>query len=430
MPFTKFRGLITSILLCVPPLIAHAQIPALEKDLITFVSDVADDMPASGSNGFTVPTIAELDNFQELMAFLVNLEITEADSLIQVDFPFYKLSFLTDTGFENRQYYVLHESAPITQGWGTYIVNPAFERQIAVEVPHALFDSQTHIEGVDVFRRTGSRYFMMSGVHRCANDQQSGCSGSTSVCSTSSQPYPISDMAHYDLTMFQGVHETIVSLNPLTYVINLHGHARSSCEDFFLTNGHASLSQPLLFMIRDSLIASGDVSAAVAGDGSSCPLIGSTNVQGRYSNGSQNPCTQAVSSVSGYFIHIEQSFRVRSNASLYNKLTTAINEVIQPITDIRLPQMQQVPRQFQVLKSYPNPFNPSVTIVLDLPEPDRVKLKIYDALGRQVADLINAYLNRGEHKFQFQPRANASGVYYVQFQGHSAIQTMQIHLVR
>jgi hypothetical protein len=47
------------------------------------------------------------------------------------------------------------------------------------------------------------------------------------------------------------------------------------------------------------------------------------------------------------------------------------------------------PDDYRLEQNYPNPFNPSTTISFYLPIRDRISLKVYDLLGREVRTLIN-----------------------------------------
>lgn len=67
----------------------------------------------------------------------------------------------------------------------------------------------------------------------------------------------------------------------------------------------------------------------VVGDGSTCTLFGTLNVQGRYNNGSPAPCTTAAPGISGTFIHIEQRRSVRTNFNEYVKLINAVADAVQ-----------------------------------------------------------------------------------------------------
>jgi hypothetical protein len=53
------------------------------------------------------------------------------------------------------------------------------------------------------------------------------------------------------------------------------------------------------------------------------------------------------------------------------------------------PAVPSLPAVFELYPAYPNPFNPSGTIVLEIPGPCRVTLTVYDLLGRKVRELLD-----------------------------------------
>ncbi len=65
-------------------------------------------------------------------------------------------------------------------------------------------------------------------------------------------------------------------------------------------------------------------------------------------------------------------------------------------------------------QNYPNPFNPSTTIEFTLPKSEFTTLKIYNLLGKEVANLVSAKLQQGNHTYNFDGSNLASGVYYYQ----------------
>src|SRR5574338_445907 len=71
-----------------------------------------------------------------------------------------------------------------------------------------------------------------------------------------------------------------------------------------------------------------------------------------------------------------------------------------------------VPAQFFLDQNFPNPFNPSTQIKFGITEASNVDLRIYDALGREVAVLVNnEYLSAGSYNTKFNASNLASGIY-------------------
>lgn len=415
----------------------NAQIVEISKDLLEQVQTIHSEMPRADSEGFIQPTNEELANWRELITTMLEGNYELADTLVQANFPFYQLYRLTDTGYNSQLFYLLQEKFPVTKGWGTFIVNANFERQICIELPHAIYDTNTYSEGTDIFRRTGARFLIMAGTHRCADTEISPCDGSFRGCG--GQRYPISDMAHFVDSPFQVTHETIDERFEDIYFFSIHGHGRDECEDIFLSNGHKTQSKPLLSKIKQSLLAQGGLTAAVAGDGtSSCTLVGSTNVQGRFTNGSADPCTEAASSINGYFIHAEQSRRVRDNFSVYSKFVNAINANIATVTSVEgsFPgHGANPPRTPTLFSMFPNPFHTLTTISYELSKPSRVSVRIYNLQGQFVRGLEQGLL-KGEGVYQVQwdgtdrnGNPMPSGVYFIELEsGKTLSRAKLIHL--
>jgi len=64
------------------------------------------------------------------------------------------------------------------------------------------------------------------------------------------------------------------------------------------------------------------------------------------------------------------------------------------------------------ITNFPNPFNPNTTIRFNLPEPGHANLKVYDMLGRVVAELFNKTMTAGRHQTTFNASKLPSGVYF------------------
>jgi hypothetical protein len=86
----------------------------------------------------------------------------------------------------------------------------------------------------------------------------------------------------------------------------------------------------------------------------------------------------------------------------------------EPPADLRV---AEVPEEFFLADAYPNPFNPSTTIEYGLPEAARVRVTVFDMLGRSVRTLEDVDVPEGYYRTEWDGTtasgvAAASGVYY------------------
>jgi hypothetical protein len=88
-------------------------------------------------------------------------------------------------------------------------------------------------------------------------------------------------------------------------------------------------------------------------------------------------------------------------------------EVIDPTALSESESCQVISSYYKLLKNYPNPFNPSTVINYWLPVGGNVSLKVYNPLGREVAELVKEYQIAGEYnvKFNADDFRISSGVY-------------------
>ena len=90
-----------------------------------------------------------------------------------------------------------------------------------------------------------------------------------------------------------------------------------------------------------------------------------------------------------------------------------------------------VPRILALGNPYPNPFNSTVEIPLELPAPARVELSVYNLLGQRVTTLLPlTSLEAGSHRFSWNAVNAASGVYLVRMNGTGISATRKVTLIR
>jgi hypothetical protein len=101
-------------------------------------------------------------------------------------------------------------------------------------------------------------------------------------------------------------------------------------------------------------------------------------------------------------------------------------------TVLSVPRSIELPTAFHLSQNYPNPFNPSTRINFQIPnlKPQTVSLKVYDVLGREVATLMNEYLQPGSYEVTFNADGLASGVYFYRLQAGEFTETRRLLLLR
>ena len=86
--------------------------------------------------------------------------------------------------------------------------------------------------------------------------------------------------------------------------------------------------------------------------------------------------------------------------------------------------------EFTLYQNYPNPFNPSTSISFSLPQAEQVKISVYDMLCREVAVLVNDYLQSGLHTTSFDGSGLSSGVYIYRIESGSFVKAKQMILLK
>ena len=86
-------------------------------------------------------------------------------------------------------------------------------------------------------------------------------------------------------------------------------------------------------------------------------------------------------------------------------------------------------RTIRVLQ-YPNPFTDATTIGFELPTGARVRLRVYDLLGREIATLVDEFRHAGQHRAVFRKEGLPSGTYVYRLEASGRVQLGRMVLVR
>lgn len=89
-----------------------------------------------------------------------------------------------------------------------------------------------------------------------------------------------------------------------------------------------------------------------------------------------------------------------------------------------------LPYQTAILPNYPNPFNPSTSIPIELARSGNVSVEVVDLLGRRVAVLADGFKSVGRHVLQFEAGRLSSGMYIVRLRGDAGVISRKVMLVK
>jgi hypothetical protein len=121
----------------------------------------------------------------------------------------------------------------------------------------------------------------------------------------------------------------------------------------------------------------------------------------------------------GYLLNMQTSSLYKMNI-VYSVLTSANENTISALT----------PSSFDLSQNYPNPFNPTTTIKFALPNAGEISLKVYDRLGKEVADLANGFRSAGTYEINFDASQMSSGIYFYTLSANGLVNTKKMTLIK
>jgi hypothetical protein len=219
---------------------------------------------------------------------------------------------------------------------------------------------------------------------------------------------PMDDAAHSGDTVdtdWGAVGKEIVERPAPNAIINtIHGNINT-------TNNLSDDLIPMVYLMSGNTVLT---SAPVLKDGSyTMEFVGSgiyevfTSIPGY---ASQSKYITAVENTKG-------NFNIDFNLDVYRGEieTTPVNTVV---------------NNFSLKQNYPNPFNPTTNINFTLNVEGKVKLTVYNSIGKEVRSLINDLMEPGSYDVPFNASNLASGVYYYTLQVGNHVETKRMNLIK
>ena len=124
-----------------------------------------------------------------------------------------------------------------------------------------------------------------------------------------------------------------------------------------------------------------------------------------------------------HFIDTDYGFVVGENGTILKTMTGG-----EPVTQVE--NKNQTPHSFQLFQNYPNPFNPSTKIRFSIPIETDVRLNVYNALGQEVAELVNSRLKEGYHEVNFDAVSLTSGIYFYRLEADKFVDVKKMIIIK
>jgi hypothetical protein len=133
-----------------------------------------------------------------------------------------------------------------------------------------------------------------------------------------------------------------------------------------------------------------------------------------YSYASGYVTTTSIEPHKGYWVKVQQNGELILTAGGGTAGAVQIVEMVEMPPDppfLTGVAEGEIPTVFALGQNFPNPFNPSTMIRIALPQSATVRLMVYNLLGQEIAELVNAEYGAGYHEVEFRADRLASGVY-------------------
>ena len=101
-----------------------------------------------------------------------------------------------------------------------------------------------------------------------------------------------------------------------------------------------------------------------------------------------------------------------------------------PSTGIDDDENPYATKDFILKQNYPNPFGATTTIRFSTPQPEKVVLKVFDLLGKEIAVLLDEEVGAGEHTVTFNSKKLPNGVYFFRIKAGVFVDAKKLILLR
>ncbi|MDZ7724604.1 MAG: T9SS type A sorting domain-containing protein [candidate division KSB1 bacterium] len=133
----------------------------------------------------------------------------------------------------------------------------------------------------------------------------------------------------------------------------------------------------------------------------------------------------------GYFIYILRGIVIDDELNASDQIFALLmSGFFSSGDDVRVQSTHEKPDHFMLYPNYPNPFNPTTTIVYDLSQASHTEMTVYDLTGRIVEQLVSTYQNAGQYSVIWNAKQCPSGVYFIRLSSGSHTSVRKVMLLK
>ena len=107
-----------------------------------------------------------------------------------------------------------------------------------------------------------------------------------------------------------------------------------------------------------------------------------------------------------------------------------VDEVLVATSDELIDVTRELPVSFSLSNAYPNPFNPTTTLTLDITDNSFASVKVFNLKGEVVGVLMNDMVNAGSYTMTWDASNLSSGVYMIRAEASGQVSTQKVMLVK
>jgi len=89
-----------------------------------------------------------------------------------------------------------------------------------------------------------------------------------------------------------------------------------------------------------------------------------------------------------------------------------------------------IPTEFSVSDAYPNPFNPTTSLNINLDAASYVSVKVFNLMGQLVDVVTEGQMTVGAHAISWDASTVASGVYFINTKVGSSLKSQKVMLLK